>query len=227
MKKLSVIIPTLNEADCIQHTLNHLQPVRDRGHEIILVDGGSDDNTLAMTTGLVDITTRSDKGRAMQMNTGAKRASGDILLFLHADTLLPVNADKILIEAGNKKTDFWGRFDVHFNDPLWMFTLIASFMNGRSRLTGIVTGDQAVFVSRNLFQLCGGFPVQPLMEDIELSRRLRRRQRPLCLQARAIISSRRWRRHGIFRTVLLMWWLRLAYFCGVDARKLAGFYADK
>jgi rSAM/selenodomain-associated transferase 2 len=225
--KLSIIIPTLNEADNIEQTLHHLQTLRQRGHEIIVVDGGSQDNTLVLTQGLVDKLMMSECGRARQMNAGAEAATGDILIFLHADTRLPPDADEVMPGATDNQLPGWGRFDVQFDDHYWMFAIIALFMNWRSRLTGIATGDQAIFISSGLFQSTGGFPDQPLMEDIELSKRLSRQQRPLCLTVKVVTSSRRWRRHGVIRTVLLMWWIRCAYFFGASPVKLARHYAGK
>jgi rSAM/selenodomain-associated transferase 2 len=225
--QLSIIIPTLNEADYIQQTLHHLQSLRQRGHEVIVVDGGSQDDTPALASGLADKYIKSERGRARQMNTGADHASGDILLFLHADTHLPVNADELIFTSGKNHPYSWGRFSVRFNDRHWMFSVIAFFMNWRSRLTGIATGDQVIFVNRNLFTAAGAFPEQPLMEDIELSKRLHKRLRPVCLSAIAYTSSRRWRQRGIIRTVLQMWWIRLAYFCGADPEKLAAQYLGK
>ncbi|MBN1377897.1 MAG: TIGR04283 family arsenosugar biosynthesis glycosyltransferase [Gammaproteobacteria bacterium] len=227
MHKISIIIPTLKEADCIQQTLSHLQLLRQRGHEVILVDGGSEDDTLALAAGLIDQCIKCKPGRAQQMNAGAKLAKGDLLLFLHADTWLPDDADKIIFSAKQRRYAFWGRFDVRFDDPLFIFKIIAFCMNWRSRLTGIATGDQAIFVSRSLFHSSGSFPRQPLMEDIELSKRLRKQLRPLCLSAKAVTSSRRWRRRGIVRTILLMWRLRFAYYCGTDPSKMASQYTNR
>lgn len=224
MTRISIIIPALNEADHIQQTLGALQPLRRRSHEIIVVDGGSYDETQSLTTGLCDRTIRADKGRARQMNVGAECATGDILLFLHADTVLPVDADNVLVKAIENKSAYWGRFDIDFNDSHLAFRIVAFFMNLRSRISGIATGDQGLFVARHLFDAVGGYPEQPLMEDIELCRRLRKLYPPINLHARVTTSSRRWRHHGILRTIALMWTLRLAYFCGADPAKLAARY---
>lgn len=227
MRKLSIIIPTLNEGKHIQKTLHRLQGFRQRGHEVILVDGGSQDATRAIASNLCDVCVQASKGRAIQMNTGAKLASGEILLFLHADTVLPDDADAAIDKLGKNVSDFWGWFTISFDSQHWMFPIIAFFMAWRSRITGIATGDQSIFVSRKLFQSIGMYPEQALMEDIELSKRLRRRLQPCCLLPKVITSSRRWQKHGIFRTILLMWFLRLAYFCGVDASRLAARYSKK
>lgn len=224
MQRLSIIIPALNEADNIQHTLDRLQPLRSRGHEVILVDGGSTDHTVGMARPQVDRILNSDPGRARQMNVGASQARGDIFWFLHADTLIPELADQIIDAAIDRKPLTWGRFDVCLSGQDIRFRLIEFMMNRRSRLTGIATGDQGIFVTRALFENINGFTEQPLMEDIEISRRLKRHVRPLCLKQKLITSSRRWETRGIWRTVFLMWRLRLRYALGGDPRKLAKLY---
>lgn len=220
---LSIIIPTLNEAALIETTLTPLQPLRSRGHEVILVDGGSDDGTAGLARGQVDRLVESERGRARQMNAGAARASGNVLVFLHADTRLPEGADRLIektVAAGAR----WGRFDVRLDGRHPLLPVIGRLMNLRSRLTGIATGDQAIFVERTLFRSVGGFADLPLMEDIALSRALRARHRPACLQTRVVTSGRRWESRGALRTVVLMWWLRLAYFFGADPARLARRY---
>ena len=157
------------------------------------------------------------------MNAGAAAARGDILLFLHADTRLPNDTDGLMRDGLARSARVWGRFDVQF-DGGRLFSLIAFLMNLRSRLTGIATGDQGIFVIRSVFESVGGFPPIELMEDIALSARLKHISRPLCLRARVTTSARRWRTHGILNTVLLMWRLRLAFFFGADPARLAQRY---
>jgi rSAM/selenodomain-associated transferase 2 len=219
---LSIVLPVLNEAAEIEAALTALTPLRARGCEVIVVDGGSTDATLALARPLASHVLSTSRGRARQMNAGAAVARGDVLLFLHADTRLPENADVLIADALRASGRGWGRFDVQFLHGA--LPLIASMMNLRSRLTGIATGDQAIFVSRAAFESAGGFPDIPLMEDIALCARLKRLSRPLCLGARATTSPRRWRKHGVMRTVLLMWRLRLAYFFGAEASALARAY---
>lgn len=221
--KLSFIIPTLNEADVIVTTLMHLQPLRALGHEVIVVDGGSKDATLALAEPLADRVLPAPRGRARQMNVGAASARGDVLVFLHADTRLPGLAVGLIREALRQR--LWGRFDVLIGGRARMLRLVAKAMNLRSRLTGIATGDQALFVSRAAFVTVGGYPDQPLMEDIELSRRLKRLGPPACLREHVITSGRRWLEHGIWQTILLMWRLRFDYWRGVPAERLAVRYS--
>lgn len=224
MKRLSIIVPTLNEAERIEHTLSALQELRFHGAEVIVVDGGSRDDTVALAAPWVDRLLHSPCGRANQMNAGAAAAEGEVLLFLHADTLLPSRADQLILAALAKSGRVWGRFDVHIAGRPGMLRLIAYMMNWRSRLTGIATGDQAMFVRRNVFAEIGGVPEQPLMEDIELSVLLKRISPPLCLRSTVVTSGRRWETHGIWRTILLMWMLRFAYFLGVPPEVLARCY---
>jgi rSAM/selenodomain-associated transferase 2 len=220
---LSIIVPVLDEAVGIEATLLALAPYRGRGCELIVADGGSRDGTLALASRLADHVLTAPRGRAAQMNVGASVARGDVLLFLHADTKLPTNADSLISDGLAQSGRVWGRFDVRF-DQTGIMPLIAIMMNLRSRLTGIATGDQAIFVTRAAFDAIGGFPAQPLMEDIALSARMRRLSRPTCIRARVTTSARRWRKQGILRTIFLMWRLRLAYFLGADAAHLARQY---
>jgi rSAM/selenodomain-associated transferase 2 len=220
---LSIIVPVLDEAAGIKATLADLAPYRRRGCELIVVDGGSRDGTLALASPLADRVLTAPCGRAAQMNAGAAIAHGDVLLFLHADTKLPENADALIREGLAQSDGIWGRFDICF-DHGGIMPLIAVMMNLRSRVTGIATGDQAIFVTRAAFDAIGGFPAQPLMEDIALSSRIRRIGRPAYIRARVTTSARRWRKQGILRTVFLMWRLRLAYFLGADPAHLARQY---
>ena len=216
-------MPVLNEAGTIAATLHALAACRRAGAELLLVDGGSDDATLPAATGLADQLLSAPRGRARQMNAGAARARAAVLLFLHADTVLPEGAlaaiDKAIDEGAR-----WGRFDVSITGASAMFPLIAALMNRRSRWSGIATGDQAMFVRRDTFEQVGGFPDQPLMEDIELSLRLRRIGRPACLRPPVLTSGRRWERFGVWRTIWLMWRLRLLYWLGMPAERLARAY---
>ena len=222
---ISVIIPALNEAATIADTLSALQPMRERGHQVFLVDGGSQDNTIALAEPQVDSVLRSTTGRASQMNTGAAAASGDLLWFLHADTLLPPDTDILLQNALHDSAKEWGRFDIRLSGDATALRIIERMMNWRSRLSGIATGDQGIFVRRETFERIGGFADIPLMEDIDICRRLKRTAgRPLCLSRKLTTSSRRWEREGILCTTVLMWRLRLAYWLGVNPTDLARQY---
>ncbi|AVO42712.1 TIGR04283 family arsenosugar biosynthesis glycosyltransferase [Simplicispira suum] len=221
--KLSVIVPVLNEATGAPALCAHLMPYVRQGVEVILVDGGSEDGTPELLNSLGFPPVRSPRGRALQMNAGASAASGDLLLFLHADTRLPPGTLACLQSRMTQAHD-WGRFDVRIEGRPAMLKLVAWLMNWRSRLTGIATGDQAMFMTRAAFDAVGGFPPQPLMEDIEMSSRLRRLARPLCLTDRVVTSGRRWEQRGVWRTIFLMWRLRWAYWRGVPASQLAKAY---
>src|SRR5581483_1686189 len=221
---LSIIVPVLNEAQRLPQALERLASVRARGAEVIIVDGGSQDGTLAAATGLGCRLVSSSKGRARQMNAGAQIARGEKLLFLHVDTTLPENAEVLIEAALNSRRHIWGRFDVDIQGRPWTLKVIAMLMNWRSRLSGIATGDQAIFVARSAFESVGGYPDQPLMEDIELSKRLRALSPPVCLRAHAVTSGRRWESRGVWRTIILMWRLRWAYWRGVPASVLADRY---
>ena len=224
MSRLSIIMPVLDEGDGIAGALDALAELRALGVEVIVVDGGSHDATVQRARLRADQVLSAPRGRALQMNAGAAKASGDVLLFLHADTRLPREAERLVLDGLARSNRVWGRFDVTIDGRQPMLKLVAAMMNLRSRLTGIATGDQAIFVKRDAFQAAGGFPEIPLMEDIALSKRLKRSGRPLCLRERATTSGRRWETHGVFRTILLMWRLRLAYFLGADPAALAGRY---
>ncbi|MGH6684187.1 MAG: TIGR04283 family arsenosugar biosynthesis glycosyltransferase [Pseudolabrys sp.] len=219
--KLSIIMPVLDEAAEIEAALAALAPLRMRGIEVIVVDSGSRDGTSDLARSLADRVITAPRGRAEQMNAGAAAANGDVLLFLHADSRLPEDADRLVLDRLARSGRAWGRFDMRFDNGLG---LIALMMNWRSRLTGIATGDQALFVTLTAFEHAGGFPAIALMEDVALSTKLKRISRPLALDVRVTTSARRWRKHGVIRTVLLMWRLRLAYFLGADPAKLAQVY---
>ena len=221
---LSIIIPTLNEAEAIVPTLASLQSFRGREIEIIVVDGGSTDDTLHLTRPLADRIAAARRGRASQMNAGAAIARGKVLLFLHADTQLPLGAVELIRAALSDACRSWGRFDVRIDSGNPVLWVVARMMNLRSRWTGIATGDQAIFVRRDDFERIGGFPDIPLMEDIALSRALGRLSPPACISIPVITSARRWQRHGVLRTILLMWRLRFAYSRGADPADLAMSY---
>lgn len=201
-----------------------LAPLRQRGHEIIVADGGSADGTADLVEELADRVVLAPPGRAAQMNAGAALARGAVLLFLHADTRLPVEADGLALRGLAASGRVWGRFDVSIEGAHPVFTVIAGCMNRRSRWTGICTGDQAMFVRREVFADIGGFPDIALMEDIAIAKRLKSIGPPLCLRDRAVTSGRRWERQGILRTILKMWRLRLAFFFGADPVRLARDY---
>ena len=220
--RISIVIPVLNEASRIVATLTALAPLRAQGAELIVVDGGSSDDTAALCKGLADAVLSAPRGRALQMNAAARAASGAVLLFLHADTRLPDDALTQIAQA--VQTQPWGRFDVRIAGRSPILPVVAALMNTRSRLTGIATGDQALFVRRDAFDAVGGFPAQPLMEDIELCKRLRRLGQPACLRAKVVTSGRRWDSRGAWRTIGLMWRLRLLYWLGVPAGRLAAAY---
>lgn len=221
--KVSIVIPVLNEAARIGAALSSLAPYRGQGHEVIVVDGGSSDDTAAIAEQYADSVLRSETGRAVQMNRGIESARGDVILFLHADTRLPADALSAVIRV-IEDGYFWGRFNVRLSGSHLLFRIIENMMNLRSCITGIATGDQAIFVSRESIDIVGGYPRLPLMEDIVFSRRLRSLGWPACLKPPVLTSSRRWENRGIWRTMLLMWRLRLLFFLGVPAEKLAQQY---
>ena len=222
--KLSVVIPMLNEAAQLPELFAHLLPLCRAGCEIIFADGGSTDGSdkLAEIAGFAVV--KAARGRARQMNAGALQASGDVLLFLHADTRLPQGAPHHVVRALKEGACCWGRFDVCIFGRPFMLRVVSQMMNWRSRLTGIATGDQAMFVRRDAFRQVGNFPLQPLMEDIELSKRLKEISPPACLTQCVTTSGRRWETHGVWHTIFLMWRLRWAYWRGVNAEVLAGLY---
>jgi rSAM/selenodomain-associated transferase 2 len=223
--RISVVIPVLNEAGYIARILDRLQAMRRRGHEIIVVDGGSDDETLAVSYSLADQLIQAPRGRASQMRAGAAVARGSVIWFLHADTIPVADADLLILNELVKGGSRWGRFDVLLSHDRLMLKVVAWFMNLRARITGIATGDQGVFMARDLYEKVGGIPAIPLMEDVALSRTLKRYGRPAVIKQKLASSPRRWEKHGIARTILMMWGLRLAYFFGVDPSRLAKYYA--
>jgi rSAM/selenodomain-associated transferase 2 len=223
--RLSVVIPALDEADGIEEALTSLAPLRARGVEIVVADGGSSDATVALACPLADLVIAAPRGRGAQMNAGAAASDGDVLLFLHADTRLPHDADALIGDGLLRSGCTWGRFDVRIAGVHPLLPIIAAMMNLRSRMTGIATGDQAIFISRAAFG--AGFPEIALMEDIAMAKRLKRMGRPLCISSPVVTSGRRWEEHGVMKTIVLMWCLRLAYFLGANPARLARSYAPR
>lgn len=224
MARLSIVVPVLNEERDLRSTLAPLQALRAQGVEVIVADGGSTDATRTVAGALADRVLEAPRGRASQMNAGARASRGEVLLFLHADTVLPEGAVDALMKGLAAGDRAWGRFDVRIPGGGALLALVAGMMNARSRWTGIATGDQAMFALRSAFEAAGGFPDIPLMEDLALSRSLGRISPPLCLRDRVVTSARRWQRHGTWRTIVLMWRLRLAYALGADPQELARRY---
>jgi rSAM/selenodomain-associated transferase 2 len=224
MASLSIIVPVLDEEARIGAALSALAPFRARGAEVIVADGGSRDRTMEIARPHADRVIEASRGRAAQMNAGAAAASGDVLMFLHADTVLPPEADVLMLEGLRGTVWQWGRFDVRIEGRSPLLAVVSGFMNWRSLITGIATGDQAIFVTRAAFATAGHFPDIPLMEDVALSKRLKRVSRPLCLTARVIVSGRRFDERGAVRMILLMWRLRLEYWLGVPPATLARRY---
>ena len=220
---LCIIVPVLNEAASLASRLGSLTRLRERGARLVVVDGGSDDNTLAIAQAHADLAFVAPRGRAAQMNAGAAACPADVLLFLHADTELPEGAD-MLVHNATLGRGQWGRFDVCIDSARPLLWLVGHLINRRSRWTGIAAGDQAIFVRHELFRSVGGFPDIALMEDIAMSNVLRRHGPPVCLRECVTTSARRWERNGAWRTILLMWRLRAAYFLGVDPALLARQY---
>jgi rSAM/selenodomain-associated transferase 2 len=222
--KLSIIVPMLNEATQLPDLFAHLLPFQRAGCEVIFADGGSTDGSVKLAEVAGFTVVKAARGRAPQMNAGAALAHGDVLLFLHADTRLPEGAAYRVNHALAEGDRCWGRFDVCISGRPFMLRVIGSLMNWRSRLTDIATGDQAIFVRRTVFEQLHGYPNQPLMEDVELCKRLRAFSRSACIAQCVTTSGRRWEIHGVWRTILLMWRLRWAYWRGMDATELARWY---
>ena len=224
MTMISIVVPVLDEAREVARSLGRLQRLRVAGHQVVVVDGGSTDGTPRIAAPLTDRLIQAPRGRARQMNAGAAAAKGSVLLFLHADTTLPERADRLVLDGMGSTGRRWGRFDVRLSGRHPLLRLGGRWISARSRLTGVATGDQAIFIRRDLFERLGGYPDIPLMEDVALTKALRRHGRPLCIREPVITSSRRWEERGILRTMVLMNRLRLAYFLGADPSRLAERY---
>lgn len=223
-ERLALLIPALNEAGNLAALLPTLQPLRTAGHRIVVCDGGSSDATATEAAPLADAVVSSPRGRALQMNAAARHAQqADVLVFLHADTRPPAGFEAAIAHARSQGAR-WGRFDVRLDSPRASLAVVAALMNLRSRWSGIATGDQMIFVERALFEAVGGYPAIALMEDIALSKVLKRHAAPTCLRERVTTSARRWERDGVLRTILTMWRLRLAYWLGRDPARLAASY---
>ncbi len=222
---ISFIVPALNEQSIIRKTLSDLRNLSGQIQiEVVVVDGGSQDQTVTLAEPLCDQLLSSSPGRALQMNRGAAVAKGEWLLFLHADTQLPENFMALWQEQVVSGERCWGRFDIRLSGDQRTFRLIEKVINLRSRLSGIATGDQGIFIQRELFEQVGGFASIPLMEDIEICKRLKKTGRPLCLRSRVVTSSRYWEQRGIWTTIMLMWKLRFLYFFGVSPQRLVEQY---
>lgn len=223
MKSIAIIVPVVNEAENMPALIEQLLQFNQPENEVVIVDGGSTDGTQYIVADLNLETVSAPKGRASQMNAGVMHSDADILVFLHADTEMPPNGLDLIRKAIADGAD-WGRFNVTISGSHPMLKIIALLINWRSRLTGIATGDQVIFIHRDLFNAVAGFPEQPLMEDIEISKRLKKISRPACLSEKVVTSGRRWQKHGIWKTIVLMWWLRFSYWRGVSASTLAEYY---
>lgn len=222
MIPIAVVVPVLNEAQQFPGLLARLAelPVQ----QVILVDGGSTDGSVEVITKSPFTLVQSERGRARQMNAGARVAGAEILLFLHADTQLPAQACELIQQGLSRGGHGWGRFDARIDGDHWLLPIIARMMSLRSRVTGICTGDQAIFIHRALFERVGGFADIPLMEDVEFTKRLKKIKRPVCLSAKVVTSGRRWLKKGPFKTMVLMWYLRFLYAVGVSPARLAKLY---
>ncbi len=225
MSTLSIIIPTLNEEKNLIKQKTNFKALLDDGNEIIVIDGGSSDHTLQIANNIGCKTIVTNPSRGMQLHNGAQQSKHEVLLFLHADTILPDNAIQLIQQAFNRDDNQWGRFNVSFANSSMIYKVIAWFMNVRSRISGIATGDQAIFVKRDCYFLSEGIPNFPLMEDIELSKRLKIFSKPACIKQTVIISSRKWETEGVLDTIVKMWCLRLLYFFGVSPNQLTKYYS--
>jgi rSAM/selenodomain-associated transferase 2 len=220
---ISIIIPALNEAANLPLLLSQLAPLRQRGAQLLIADGGSTDGSPERLAELAQWLA-APRGRARQMNAGAALATGQVLWFVHADSQLPAQADALIATALADDQRCWGRFDLRISGRPWLLRVVARLINWRSRLTGIATGDQGIFVLRTTFESLGGFAELPLMEDVELTSRRRTISKPACIGQRLTTSGRRWESRGLWRTIFLMWRLRWAYWRGVPIEQIAKAY---
>ncbi len=223
-ENITIIIPVLNDVEALKTLLPTLQVFRQQGHEVLLIDGGSADASVSYSRALVDRILMTGTGRGRQMNLGAENARHNILWFLHADSRVPDDAPEIIVRALSDKDKHWGRFDVRFDQSGIAYRIIAAMMNLRSRLSGVATGDQGIFARHDSFHGVRGFRPIPLMEDVALSKSLRKLSWPVCLRSKLQTSARRWHSQGVMKTVLLMWGLRLGFFLGVNPERLAAIY---
>ena len=224
MFKLSIIIPVLNEESFLEKQKKLLMCFIKEEHEVIAVDGGSTDKSVKIANEAGCKTFITKPSRGYQLHFGAEQSKHDLLLFLHADTSLPINMAELISSALAPVSAHWGRFDVSFSNSKLIFRVIAWLMNQRSRVTGIVTGDQALFVKRKSYFDCGGFPDYPLMEDIVISKHLKKISSPVCLPNKVITTGRKWEKQGVIKTITKMWGLRLMFFLGLSTEKLAKLY---
>ena len=222
--RISIVIPVLNEEKTLAAAVAALQPLKP--DELIIVDGGSTDRTPQICAAARATVIHCSRGRGLQMNAGARQATGDILLFVHADTRLPASALDDIRTAMRDPECAGGRFDVALDGSHWMIPLIGALISLRSRLTQVATGDQAIFVRRDAFETIGGYPDIPLMEDVAFSRALKRRGKIACLRSRVITSARRWEMAGVWQTILKMWWLKSLYLFGIPPKRLKRYYSD-
>ena len=224
MQSFSIIVPVLNEEVFLTRYLNVFRRFLNDGHEIIIIDGGSSDNSARLTQELGCKVLISKPSRGLQQHVGALQSENEILLFLHADTNLPNDAFSLIHQALKSSNKSWGRFDVSFSNSSLIYKIIAWMMNKRSCLTGIVTGDHIIFTTRSSYFKSGGFADIPIMEDIDISKRLKLISKPICLKHKVVTSSRKWEQQGVSKTIIKMWCLRTLFFFGVSSKRLARLY---
>ena len=223
LAKISIIIPVFNEAEIIEDSLLRLRENSDI--EIIVVDGGSQDNTVTLAQNLgVKVVTSPHPGRANQMNFGASVATGDILLFLHIDTRLPPNFPRIIRAILSEEKIIAGAFQLAINSEKKSLKIIEAMVNLRSHLFSLPYGDQAIFLKASTFQNHGGFPPLPIMEDFVLMRQLKRQGKIKIAVEKVLTSSRRWDSLGVWRTTLINQLIIIGYFLGISPTKLQKLY---